>query len=36
MRFFDKMLPEALKSLSEGELDAQIHKYVLANLAKTG
>ena len=35
-RFFEAMCPEVLKSLSEAELDAQMHKYFLANLAKIG
>ena len=35
-RRFEAMCPEVLKSLSEAELDAQMHKYFLANLAKIG
>lgn len=36
VRFLEQMFPEALNSLSEAELDAQIHKYFLASLPKTG
>ena len=35
-RSVDTILPEELKSLSEGQLVAQIDKYFLAILAKNG